>query len=96
VQTLPAVLLALYVGWLHRYAVIVGWVAGTAWGVWMLIDGGYKSSALYALRLPAVTAGKLYIGLTSVILNLVVVLAGSGLLSLLGSRSEPRRHAVSV
>jgi SSS family solute:Na+ symporter len=96
VQTLPAVILALYVGWLHRYAVIAGWVAGTAWGVWMLIDGGYKSSALYALHLPGLTTGKLYIGLTSVILNLVVVLVGSGVMSLIPRGSETRRRPVAA
>ena len=93
VQTLPAVLLALYVSWLNRYAVMAGWLAGTAWGLWMLVDGGYKSSALYALHLPGLTTGKLYIGLTSVILNLVVVLVGSALLSRVPATSGRRTDA---
>jgi SSS family solute:Na+ symporter len=90
IQTLPAIFLALYVGWLHRYALIAGWFAGTAAGIWMLVDGGYKSSALYALHLPGLTTGKLYIGLLSVILNLVVVLLGSALARAVAPRPAAR------
>jgi hypothetical protein len=72
---------------------MAGWLAGTAWGLWMLVDGGYKSSALYALHLPGLTTGKLYIGLTSVILNLVVVLVGSALLSRVPATSGRRTDA---
>jgi len=32
-MTLPAVAIALYTRWFHRWALIAGWVAGMAWGV---------------------------------------------------------------
>ncbi|HET6499959.1 MAG TPA: sodium:solute symporter [Amycolatopsis sp.] len=35
-QTLPAVALALYTRWLHRWGLIAGWVIGMAWGLAML------------------------------------------------------------
>jgi SSS family solute:Na+ symporter len=35
-QTLPAVAIALYTRWLHRWALIAGWVVGMAWGMILL------------------------------------------------------------
>ncbi|MBV9312365.1 MAG: sodium:solute symporter [Pseudonocardia sp.] len=35
-QTLPAVAVALYTRWLHRWALVVGWVAGMAYGLFLL------------------------------------------------------------
>jgi solute:Na+ symporter, SSS family len=35
-QTLPAVALALYTRWFHRWGLVAGWVAGMALGLWML------------------------------------------------------------
>jgi len=35
-QTLPAVAIALYTRWFHRWGLIAGWVVGMAWGVIML------------------------------------------------------------
>jgi SSS family solute:Na+ symporter len=35
-QTLPAVAIALYGRWLHRWALVAGWVAGMAYGVYLL------------------------------------------------------------
>jgi SSS family solute:Na+ symporter len=35
-QTLPAVAIALYTRWLHRWALIAGWVVGLGWGTIML------------------------------------------------------------
>ncbi|HEY0639085.1 MAG TPA: sodium:solute symporter [Pseudonocardiaceae bacterium] len=35
-QTLPAVAISLYTRWLHRQALVVGWFAGMACGMWML------------------------------------------------------------
>ncbi|WIY04560.1 sodium:solute symporter family protein [Amycolatopsis mongoliensis] len=35
-QTLPAVALALYTRWLHRWGLIAGWVVGIGWGLIML------------------------------------------------------------
>jgi SSS family solute:Na+ symporter len=35
-QTLPAVAIGLYTGWLHRWGLVLGWVAGMGLGMWML------------------------------------------------------------
>ena len=35
-QTLPAVAIALYTRWLHRWALIAGWAVGMAWGLYLL------------------------------------------------------------
>jgi SSS family solute:Na+ symporter len=35
-QTLPAVAIALYTRWLHRWALVAGWAVGMAWGMVML------------------------------------------------------------
>lgn len=35
-QTLPAVAIALYTRWLHRWALVAGWAAGLLWGMVML------------------------------------------------------------
>jgi solute:Na+ symporter, SSS family len=71
-QTLPAVFLALYVPWLDRNGVIVGWAAGMLSGTYWLVANGFSSSlATYPVGSPAGT--KLYIGLVAFAINLVVV-----------------------
>ncbi len=35
-QTLPAVAIALYTRWFHRWGLVAGWVVGLGWGLWML------------------------------------------------------------
>jgi SSS family solute:Na+ symporter len=35
-QTLPAVAIGLYTGWLHRWGLVAGWLAGMTTGLWML------------------------------------------------------------
>jgi len=35
-QTLPAVAIALYTKWLHRWALVAGWVVGMGWGMILL------------------------------------------------------------
>jgi SSS family solute:Na+ symporter len=39
-QTLPAVAVALYTRWLHRWGLVAGWVAGMGLGIWMLYQIG--------------------------------------------------------
>jgi len=45
-QTLPAVFLGLYVGWLDRWAVVVGWLVGMVWGTYGMIQGGFDNGGL--------------------------------------------------
>ena len=74
-QTLPAVFLALYVGWLDRWAVLAGWAAGMITGIYWLAASGFSSS-LYTY--PDGGQGtKLYIGLVAFAVNIVVTFGWS-------------------
>ncbi|MGH3025403.1 MAG: sodium:solute symporter family protein, partial [Gaiellaceae bacterium] len=80
-QTLPAVILAMYVGWLNREAIALGWAAGIGWGTWMLLQEGFRSS-VYPIPLFGHHVG-VYIALSALVANLVIVLAGSALARLI-------------
>ena len=77
VQTLPAVFLGLYLGWLSRWPAIAGWAVGTALGTWMLLAEKFQSS-LYPFAVGGIKT-TLYIGLVSLAANLLVVLVGSAI-----------------
>ncbi len=87
IQTLPAVFLALYVPWLHRIGVILGWLAGTIWGTWMLVSIHFSGS-LYPIF-----GRNVYIALTSVILNALVAFAVSAVLAIAAQRPGLARPA---
>ncbi|MDQ4030962.1 MAG: sodium:solute symporter [Actinomycetota bacterium] len=86
-QTLPAVALALYTRWFHRWGLLAGWAVGLAWGLSMLygIPNPTTGAAHFggsALRLGALSilgwepfagsAIQIYAGLIALIGNLVV------------------------
>ena len=78
VQTLPPVFIALYTKWLNKYAIIAGWVAGIGSGLVMLywgniaVEGGvFKTFTTSFMNTQPF--GLLYVGLTSLLINLVVV-----------------------
>src|SRR4051794_5309849 len=91
-QTLPSVALGLYTRWMHRGALVAGWVAGMVVGLWMLYeipkvdpDGtvarehfGGSSFALSKLGMDTKTT--IYAGLLAVIVNLVVVVVVTAVL----------------
>jgi solute:Na+ symporter, SSS family len=78
-QTLPAVFLALYVGWFHRWAVILGWVVGVGYGTYMLIVEKFGNQhAPFGLKTT------FYIALIALVANLVVVVLGSVLARVVG------------
>jgi SSS family solute:Na+ symporter len=83
-QTLPAVMLALYTRWLNRWAVAAGWAAGMSWGTYMLatIHFGGSTYELGGLG----SHWTWYIGLFAVLANVLVVAAGTALAVLLGWR----------
>ena len=82
-QTLPAVFLALFVGWLDRRAVIVGWAAGMITGTYWLIAGGFSGS-LASFPIGGEGGTKLYIGLVAFAVNLVVAVGLSAVARALG------------
>jgi SSS family solute:Na+ symporter len=86
-QTLPAVAIALYTRWLHRWGLVAGWVIGMGYGLYLLWlipnpASGKAHFAGSALTLDKLTlfgwhpfAGspvQIYVGFVALVLNLVV------------------------
>jgi solute:Na+ symporter, SSS family len=69
-QTLPAVLISLYTRWLHRTALLIGWIAGIVSGTWMVSTLGFKGS-VYPLSLDGLTVPG-YAALYALAINLIV------------------------
>jgi len=85
-QTLPAVILALYVPMLNSWALVAGWAAGIATGTYWLVAEKFKVSTH---AFPVLGAqNRLYIALVAFLINLTVVLGGSALAYALGSRRQ--------
>src|SRR6184192_2387555 len=86
-QTLPAVALALYTRWFHRWGLIAGWIVGIGWGLIMLYGipnpaNGKQHFGGSALALGNMSifgwhpfsgsAVQIYVGFVALIANLVV------------------------
>ncbi len=86
-QTLPAVALALYTRWFHRWGLIAGWIVGIGWGLIMLYGipnpangkqhfGGSALSlgnlSIFGWHPFAGSAVQIYVGFVALIGNLVV------------------------
>jgi SSS family solute:Na+ symporter len=91
-QTLPAVALALYTRWFHRWGLIAGWVVGIGWGLIMLYGipnpangkqhfGGSALSlgnlSLFGWHPFSGSAVQIYVGFVALIGNLVVAAIGT-------------------
>jgi solute:Na+ symporter, SSS family len=61
-QTLPAVAIALYTRWLHRWALVAGWVVGMTWGMVLLY------------QIPNPTSGRLHFGGSALALDKLNIL----------------------
>jgi SSS family solute:Na+ symporter len=83
-QTLPAVFLALYVRWLDRWAVALGWLVGIVYGSWMAFDAKLGNQH----TVPGFGKNTFYIALTALVANLIVVLIGTAIARALGSRTN--------
>jgi len=86
-QTLPAVAIALYTRWLHRWALVAGWVVGMGYGMYLLylipnpaanrLHFGGSALALDKLTLLgwhpfAGSQVQIYVGFVALLLNLLV------------------------
>jgi SSS family solute:Na+ symporter len=86
IQTLPAVLLGLYVSRLNPYALLIGWAAGIATGTWMAVTkAGIVTT--YVLHVFG-TEIPCYAALSSLILNIAVGLVLSAVLNMI-VRNKP-------
>lgn len=80
-QTAPALLAALWVPWLHRRALLAGWVAGMVTGTALVAFGGFSS----LVRLPwPEGAFAVYAALPALLVNLLVAAALTPLLERAG------------
>lgn len=90
IQTLPAVFLSLYIRRLHERSVLIGWAVGITLATYLLIRGGFKSTYTFTVGDMHVSA---YIALVSIVVNCLVVAAGSTAAHLVRRR---RQVAVAV
>jgi SSS family solute:Na+ symporter len=66
-QTLPAVMIALYTRWFHRWGLLAGWAVGMVAGTWIAAAQSFEP--VWEMPLLGVTA---YTALVALMLNLVV------------------------
>jgi SSS family solute:Na+ symporter len=91
-QTLPAVAIALYTRWLHRWALLAGWVAGMGYGLYLLYQipnpaakrlhfGGSALTLdkldLFGLHPFAGSKVQIYVGFVALVVNLVVAVVAT-------------------
>lgn len=92
-QTLPAVAIALYTRWLHRWALAAGWAVGLGWGLWQLYlipknpvtgEGHFGGSAmslgefsLFGWEPLGHLDTQIYVGAVALVLNLLVAVAST-------------------
>jgi solute:Na+ symporter, SSS family len=94
-QTLPAVAIALYTRWLHRWALVAGWLAGMAYGLYLLYQipnpaanrlhfGGSALTldklSVFGLHLFGGSKMQIYVGFVALVVNLLVTVIVSALL----------------
>jgi SSS family solute:Na+ symporter len=73
-QTFPAIVVGLYTRWLHRWAVLVGWAAGMAYGTWTAYGVASPTQAHFGGPLAEFpgTSTKVYIAATAFAINVLV------------------------
>jgi solute:Na+ symporter, SSS family len=79
-QTLPAVMIALYTRWFHRWGLLAGWLVGMVCGTWIAASQDF--APVWDVPVIAATA---YTGLVALALNLLVATV---LTLVLGSRGR--------
>jgi SSS family solute:Na+ symporter len=99
IQTLPAIVIGLYTRWLHRWALVAGWVAGMAAGTLMAAASHFKTS-IYPLAIDGMIIPG-YAALYSLAVNLLVAVLLTFVFNALGmargaDRTSPRDYAAEV
>jgi SSS family solute:Na+ symporter len=88
IQLFPAIMLSLYVPWMHRHGLIAGWAVGIGLGTWMAASQHF-ATAVYPLHLFGWTFPG-YAAFYSLAANLVVTFVVSALLIPRGKSSPPQ------
>lgn len=81
-QTFPAIVSGIYTRWFDAKALLLGWAAGLAWGIWAASLTGFKTSG-YALHLGALVIPG-YIGLYALLVNCLVAIVANVVIRILG------------
>jgi SSS family solute:Na+ symporter len=71
-QTFPAVVIGLYTRWFHRFALIIGWVVGMAYGTIQAWQTPGGSQQHFGASTAPVFGHATYIAITALLINLVV------------------------
>ncbi|MGA2941756.1 MAG: sodium:solute symporter [Xanthobacteraceae bacterium] len=83
IQTLPSVLIGVYTRWFNEWALLVGWLIGTAVGTWMAV------SVNFAAAYPLAFGGWSFPGYTAfytVVLNLVIAIVLTPVFNAMGGK----------
>ena len=78
-QTLPAVAIGLYTRWLDARAMLIGWAAGMAVGIYMAVDLDFKASVYKVFGINA------YEALWALAANLIVAVVLTAILRAVGA-----------
>ncbi|MHB1512434.1 MAG: monocarboxylate uptake permease MctP [Acidiferrobacter sp.] len=81
IQTFPSIVVGLYTRWPHRYALIVGWLAGMIAGTAMAASTSFKS-VIYPLSIAGYTVPA-YAAIYAVLVNLAVIVVATWILKAL-------------
>ena len=71
-QTFPAILVGLYTRWFHRWALIIGWLAGMVYGTIQAWRTPGSGQAHFGSPIAPILSHTIYIGFAALIVNLVV------------------------
>jgi SSS family solute:Na+ symporter len=71
-QTFPAVVISLYTRWFHRFALIIGWAVGMAYGTIQAYQTPGGGQQHFGASTAPVFGHATYIAITAVLINLVV------------------------
>jgi len=82
-QTLPALMIALYTRWFHRWGLLAGWAVGMVAGTWIAASQDF--TPVWSTPIIGATA---YTGLVALVLNLVVAGAATLVLGRHGRGDE--------
>jgi SSS family solute:Na+ symporter len=71
-QTFPAILVGLYTRWFHRWALIIGWLAGMVYGTIQAWRTPGSGQAHFGSPIAPILSHTIYIGFAALIVNFVV------------------------
>jgi SSS family solute:Na+ symporter len=86
IQTMPAVMLGAFTRWFNDWALLVGWAAGTAAGIWMAYV--MDLTPIYPLALGGFTFPG-YTALYTVVLNLAIAIVLTPIFNALSVPAKP-------